>query len=280
MSNNTQNCIFKNIVMINQDVTSNMFSELMFNMYNNIIFSTFPYTLYKEEDSTTCLKKYNSGNCIALSYFVKIYLEQNFNIKSYVIGASVPDTFKVKGTPHMSHCAVLIPISMDEFYIFDAAFYFMEPMYCNLKNNEERTIKTSNVYSHQISYICYIISTCPSIILDDNYNQKLQTNSLCVSCYFKNESNEKWNYYLNEIVNPDNNIGISFLENKKEPFLMYTVYHNEQPKLKYKIKVQEDGLVQVKQYPNGDVIFNGESDNFDNSYIKKDIQKYLSFYSV
>ena len=64
---------------------------MLYNVYNNICFSTFPYLLYKESHSKSCIEKFNSGNCIAFCYFIKIYLLNNYNIKSYIIGASVPE---------------------------------------------------------------------------------------------------------------------------------------------------------------------------------------------
>ena len=46
-----KDCIFNKIEMINQKINKNMIKILLYNLYNNIYFSTFPYLLYKEEDS-------------------------------------------------------------------------------------------------------------------------------------------------------------------------------------------------------------------------------------
>jgi len=276
MSSIPQNCIFEEIQMINQNISDKHFSELFHNLYNNFIFSTFPYTLYKEEYSENCINKYNSGNCIALSHIVKEYLSKNYNIKSYIIAASVPNCCKTLGTPHLTHCSVLIPFSSYEFYIIDAALYFLEPIYCNLKENIKRTIKTSDVYQHGIRNIDYVISKCDECRLDVNYNQVLKPNSLCVSCHFQEDKKEHWNYYLNEIINPDNNIGHSYLKHKKEPFMMYTILKNNIPSLKYKLKVQDDGMIIIKKYPENEIIFNGNSEHFDRTKMKVELQKYLS----
>ena len=40
-----QDCIFNNIEMVKQNISQKQFSELFHNVYNNIIFSTFPYIL-------------------------------------------------------------------------------------------------------------------------------------------------------------------------------------------------------------------------------------------
>ena len=276
MSSIPQNCVFNDIKMINQNISSKHFSELVHNLYNNIVFSTFPYKLYKEEHSERCINQYNSGNCIALSLFAKHYLQTNYNVTSYIIAASVPDCCKTHGTPHLTHCAVLIPISNSEFYIFDAALYFLEPMYCNLKDNIQRNVKMADVYKHGTREINYIISKCTDCHLDANYNQTLKENSLCVSCHFEDIESEHWNYYLNEIVNPDNNIGHSYLNHKKEPFMMYTTMANKKPVLKYKLKLQEDGLLTIKKYPENEVIFNGNAEQFEQTDIRQELRRYLS----
>ena len=41
--------------------------------YKNCAFSTFPYIMHNI-DSREAIKKYNSGNCVALSIYVKDYL--------------------------------------------------------------------------------------------------------------------------------------------------------------------------------------------------------------
>ena len=276
MSITPQNCLFKNIKMIDQNVSKQQFSESFQNLYKNIIFSTFPYTLYKETCSETCVNKYNSGNCIALSQFVKTYLQKNYNIESHIIAASVPNCCKTPGTPHLTHCAILVPLSSYEFFIFDPALFFLEPMYCSLKDNEQRTIKMANVYEHNTRNVNYIISKCADCQLDENYNQTLIPNSLCVSCQFEENENETWNYYLNEILNPDNNIGHSYLNHKKEPFMMYTTLVNNLPILKYKLKIQDDGLLTVKKYPNNEIVFNGNSQQFDKTNLRQELRKYLS----
>ena len=39
---------------------------------------------------------------------IRQYLKKNHKIDSHLIGASVPELFKVPGTPEICHCAVLI----------------------------------------------------------------------------------------------------------------------------------------------------------------------------
>ena len=249
----------KNIYLKNQNVNTKIMKELLHNLYKNIRFSTFPYLTYKAKNSQEALNRFNSGNCIALTCFIKKYLKQNYNIDSYIIGASVPPIFKVENTPEICHCAICIPINSNEFYILDGAFYFIEPMYCNLSENIKRSIINSDIYNHENSTINYIVDICNCNNIDENFNQELLNESLCVACYFQYDVNEKWNYYLNEVLNPDESIGSYFLEKKHLPFLLYTDYdfQNNVVKLLYKIFIDEEGDIVFKKYPNKEILFKG-----------------------
>lgn len=276
-----QNCLFNEIKLERQKTSTHVINELLYNVYNNVCFSTFPYLVYKESHSMSSINKYNSGNCIAFSYFIKTYLENNFNIKSYIIGASVPKFFKVEGTPHICHCAVLIPISEHEFYIIDCALYFLEPIYCDLRKQCQGDIKTSNVHNHEISMFSYALEKCESVYLDSKYDQRLCPNCMKLKCWFSDDSSQMWNYYLNELKNPDNNVGVSFLMHKPEPFLMYTIFENGRVKMLYKLEYI-DGLLNIKQYPDRTDIYNGTTYDKNNSYmkIKKELHRYFDDFMI
>jgi hypothetical protein len=271
----SEDCVFCEIPMFYQKISDDDISKLLYNIYNTIIFSTIPYICHKETSSKSAMLKYNSGNCIALVEAVKYYLKKNLGINGYIIPANVPKRNKIIGTPTLSHCAILIPKSSTEFYIFDPALYFMEFMYCDLENNVKRQIKTSDSYRHSFYKIEYIIKSCNNLLLDEKYNQKLLDNCLFVECSSNNSGLlENWNYYLNEIKNPDNNIGESFLLNKPHPFLLYTIFENDQSKIKYKL-VSENGIITIKKYPENETVFNGSAVQFETLPIKQELNKYL-----
>jgi hypothetical protein len=276
-----QNCLFSEIKLEKQKVSKQILHELLYNVYNNVCFSTFPYLVYKESNSLNCVKKYNSGNCIAFSYFIKNYLKSNFNVTSYIIGASVPNLFKVDGTPHICHCAILIPISNYEFYIIDCALYFLEPIYCDVRQQSKGTINSSNVHNHEISMFSYMFEHCDSVYLDSKYDQKLLPNCTKVKCWFSDDSTQTWNYYLNELKNPDNNVGASFLIHKPEPFLMYTIFQNGIVKMLYKIEYK-DGLLNIKKYPEKKELYNGTTydNNVHYNKIKQELYKYFEHYMI
>ena len=273
-----EDCIFDKIHLIKQKIPKHAIPSLLEIMYNNICFSTFPYLVYKQDTSQSSIRNYNSGNCIGFAYFVKMYLEKNFKIKSYIIGASVPSIFKVEGTPHICHCAVVIPIDLYQFYIIDGALYFLEPMFCDLRDNQLRYIYNSNCHNHERTKIMYQIQTCETNVLDNQFNQILPEMSLCVQATFVDLPNETWNYYLSEIKNPDNNIGLSFLRLKNDPFLMYTKLEDNIVKMKYKIDFDTiNNVLIIKEYPQRNIIYKGNTYDKDKT-LQKVFQELRHFF--
>lgn len=268
-------CQFEKIELCKQSLSKKDFQAMIYNMYNTICFSTFPYLTYKHEHSMQTIRSFSSGNCISFAYFMQNYLKKNHGVKSFLIGASVPDIFKVMGTPHMCHCALLIPISTNEFYVMDGALYFLEPMYCTLQDQKERHIYNSNAHRHEKTKINYSLQRCDNCVLDVDYNQTIPKDSLCVQATFDAFPDQTWNYYLNEIKNPDNNIGHAFLLHKSEPFLMYTVFEDNMVKMKYKVNVVNDEVV-IKQYPDETILYQGNT--YDNNPIYYDLKRILHRY--
>ena len=65
--------IFAGIKLKKQNVKKEDIEDALQVCYENISFSTFPYIVYGIKSSNDTLNKYNSGNCIALSLFLKKY---------------------------------------------------------------------------------------------------------------------------------------------------------------------------------------------------------------
>lgn len=274
-----ENCIFQKIYLFEQPIKKEIFSQLFEIMYNSICFSTFPYIIYNQEDSIQSFQNLNSGNCISFCYFIKTYLYKNYNIKSFIIPASVPSTCKVIGTPQMCHCAILVPISLDEFYIIDGALYFLEPIYCSLKNNIKRNVLLSDAYNHTNFNVTYSLQKCSKQFIDEKYEQFIPNKTICTSCFYTDNIQENWKYYLCEILNPDYNIGYSFLKNTKNPFLMKTYYEDKIVKLKYKIKLNDKNIT-IYEYPYKKLIYDGpiNSNNIDYMNIIKELHPYFLDY--
>ena len=243
----------KPIVLVKQVVSISMIKDALCTCYENISFSTFPYIKYKENSSVKTLEKYNSGNCIALSTFLKRYLKTNYRVKSYIVPASVPSIFQVDGTPFLCHVALLIPITTTTYYILDPAFYFLEPIIA--KDFDLHTIDSMNIHKNQHESIYY----------------KRMNNS--VRCYFTPQ--DPWFYYNYEVLDPDESIGCHFIRQKPEPFLCKTVVlSNGEVYKKYHLKEANNILTVIKDNIE---VYNGPNTDLP-SHLKRELQIYLYKY--
>jgi hypothetical protein len=221
--------IFKHIKMKKQHITKHIVEEVLHICYDNISFSTFPYNVYGLNSSKHTLQYYNSGNCIALSLFLKSYFK-NMGVVSYLIPASVPKMHMVDGVKHLCHVSLLIPYDKDKFYIVDPAFYFLNPLDCQISNNIERVADSVNVHTAVHTPLKY------KLMPADEHNQ---FEKQC-TCYFENNKDDVWHYYVQEIAleDADTFIGATFMKCKPEPFIVKTVIDIENNTVKklYHIK--------------------------------------------
>jgi len=229
------------IFLLNQPVTKRMVRDALNLCYDNIAFSTFPYILYKIKSSRTSLERYNSGNCIALSCFLQKYLKNNYGIVSYIVPASVPRIYQVENSPELCHVALLIPISSHSFYIIDPAFYFMEPILCDLNEPPIRGIETMNIHSNEVIILKsqLVNASAPGLI----------PQTLGCKCWYENTPDDPWFYYTNEVLDPDESIGGHFIRNKPEPFLCKTrVLPSGEIYKDYHLKMENQNLIIIKNH--------------------------------
>lgn len=226
----------KKIHLNKQPVTKQQIVEAIHACYNHICFSTFPYILYKVKNSKQALEQYNSGNCIALSTFIKTYLFNNYHVRSHIVPATVPSIYQVEGTPSICHVALLIPTE-GAFYIVDPAFYFLEPMHCTI-GPDTNSIDSMNIHEKVIDTIHHHTekSACPQLLPDT-----LE----CVCCY-KGKEDDPWSYYTNEVLDPDESIGCHFIRCKPQPFLCKTEMDEGVVKKVYHLKMEGDDFVVLK----------------------------------
>ena len=125
---------FNEIKFTKQHVNQDIIEDALQTCYDNMSFSTFPYIVYGLKSSNDTLNYYNSGNCIALSLFLKRYLK-NLGINSFLIPASVPKIHMIEGVNHICHVSLLIPYDKYKYFIIDPAFYFLSPIDCDENNN-------------------------------------------------------------------------------------------------------------------------------------------------
>ncbi len=236
-----------------QPINERLVKEALYTCYENIAFSTFPYIKYKLSSSEKTLEKYNSGNCIALSTFLKRFFKANYKIKSYIIPATVPSIFRVEGTPDICHVALLIPITTTTYYVVDPAFYFLEPIHA--KDFETHTIDSMDIHNKLHTPIYY------------------QQENDSIRCYFKKD--DPWFYYMQEVLDPDQSIGCHFIRQKPEPFLCKTiVLNNGDIYKKYHLKEEKEDFIVIKDH---EEVFRGNKQNLPES-LKRELQIYLYKY--
>ena len=223
-------------------------------------FSTFGYI--KGYNSKECLDKTNSGNCVALSLYVKRILN-HYNIKSFLIPASVPKMFSHERYLHISHVALCIPYKTYA-YILDPAFYFMEPMIVDLSDRQKIGIINSfNIYSNKVTPINYKVNLNFKKI-ELNLYQTLPKDIFVVESSFISDPTDIWYYYLTEILNPDEAISSFYISIKQLPFITAL---NPDYSIKHLVKFVDDKTIIVKE--NGDLIFEGEPKRMNLNLLKK-----------
>jgi len=214
--------------------------------------------------SKDAINQYNSGNCIALSYFIKEYLKNNYGINSHQIIASVPAHFRIPGQPTICHVALFIFKSEYEYYVIDPAFYFLEPIHIDIRDNHEKETKTWNIHDDAESIFTYkVIKSNIEGILKDSYS--------CV-CFFNNRPENTWEYIFNEITNPDETIGKKYHSLKGEPFLIKTKYENNKITKVYHIKREKNDIVVIKH---NTVEYDGLHAKYDYNKIYRELFKYI-----
>ena len=224
-------------------------------------FSTFGYM--KGYNSIECLDKTKSGNCVALSAML-IRILNYYNIKSFLIPASVPKMFAHKDYLDISHVAVCIPYDSYA-YILDPAFYFMEPMIIDLSMTSNKTmmIYSYNIYSNKVTPINYKLNV--------NYKKKelnkyqtVPKDIFFVEASFHSDPADTWHYYLIEVTNPDEAISSFYITIKQFPFITAL---NPDYSIKHLVKFLDNNTILVKE--NYETIFEGEPRKMSLNLLKK-----------
>ena len=206
----------------NPRISKKILTKVIQDTHETCSFSTIPYFRHNTISSLFCLQNYNSGNCIAMSMCAHKLLQQK-NIYSFLIPASIPKKFQREGYLELSHVAVCIPDRDKGYYILDLAFYFLEPLYIRTKNlSTIKSITNKNIYdNNNIRTIKYSSNQLHNDTMLNKY-QFIPKNTLVCNVYFENDPNDSWNYYIIEVLNPDDSIGRPFLNIRKDNFITIT----------------------------------------------------------
>ena len=249
-----------NTIPITKELIENIMSETS----DECPFSTFPYVF--DLNSHKSNKLHHSGNCVALSMYLKDKLKQH-NIKSILIPASIPKIYSNPKYLKISHVALAILLNLDEAFICDPAFYFMQPMRVSSTSDDIGEILSKNIYSNLTETFVYNLEFQPN---DDKLNpfQTIPGPSFHVKTHKKNEPSDTWNYYLMEILNPDNAISSFFMSAKQYPFITYT---NKKFELTLYIKFIDKDTISIKY--GDDLLYLGNP-----SQIPQDVKDFIKPY--
>ena len=216
-----------------QNISEKIIINLLENCYKNCAFSTFPYIINKQ-NSIQAIQSSNSGNCISLSLYIKLEL-QKIKITSFLIPATIPNKYKLKGYLDISHVAIAIPKDKNTIFIVDPAFYFLNPIIINLQNKTCTTVFSKSIYDKEFNVklneytTIDIIESCSRQLSKNlvlNKHQTIPNKTHYAYSYFKNDPTDSWCYYLTEIINPDEAITSFFINIKKYPFITTTFLDN------------------------------------------------------
>ena len=167
----------------------------------------------------------------------------------------------------VSHVALAILLNLDEAFICDPAFYFMQPMRVSSNSNAIGEILSKDIYSNLPETFVYNLEFQPS---DDKLNpfQTIPGPSFHVKTHKKNEPSDTWNYYLMEILNPDNAISSFFMSARQYPSITYT---NKKFELTLYIKFIDKDTISIKY--GDDLLYLGNP-----SQIPQDVKDFIKPY--
>ena len=212
-------------------------------------FGTFPYSI-KGETSRGALKNYGCGNCIALSLFIKKMLKKKHSIESSLIPATIPESYQKNGFLEISHVALAVPERGGRTYILDPAFYLKQPIVVNDDNFPKET-EMSDIYSDETCKIHYEEDHIPKTLRFNKW-QSIPKNTHCIKCINESKPEDKWIYFLREIINPDKSITPFFINTRSNPWM--TILDDDR-KLKYSIRRYPENTLVIKKY--GETLFDG-----------------------
>lgn len=279
----------------NQDIDQNKIMESLKFIHKNYAFSTFPYLVHCN-NSKDAINNFKSGNCISLSIGLKNYLKEQYNVESFLIPATIPNMYNRDGYLDISHVALAIPRNKKKIYIADCAFYFINPIKVRDYKDDPQVIFTKNIYEkeykknlREYKSLKKVYAKTGKLEEDLIFNdyQKIPMDTFYSECY--EYKNDKWKYFLTEILNPDKAISCFFINIRIEPFIVSTkLDENGICTADYIIKIVDNKLSVKKEHGETklynleniekelDPIVEKEMEPYFKEGIKKDIIKFLS----
>lgn len=198
--------------------------DVLLDCFEHNAFSTFPY-IVDGYTSKQAINKTNSGNCISLSMFIKDELMKRYGVSSYLVPATVPSYIYKEGYLDVCHVSLVIPINASSYYLIDPAFYFLEPVLIHMKQPSQ-PVRSMNIYDNKVDIVHPKLKSYDTRTLLNDYQSFPKDTKFC-QCHYNDKSDDTWNYYLREIVNPDQAISKFFITIRNEPFFVSTKLDHE-----------------------------------------------------
>ena len=199
------------------------------NCYSNCAFSNIPYII-ENCNSKNSIDKYKCGNCIALSLYIKEFLNSH-NITSYLIPCSIPKLYQHPKYLYISHVSLAVPYKNKYIYILDPAFYFLLPLKIKINSTKKTHTLNKQIYMHENNNNLFDYKSIRKINANyiniglNNYFNEYQTlpeyTHACV-CSYDDDLNDTWKYFFTEITNPDKAISIFYTNIKNTALIVPT----------------------------------------------------------
>ena len=190
---NTRPFLTKNI---KQKITEKILIDALKECYLKTRFSTLPYHFFNL-NSRQSIKKYNEGNCIALSIYLKNYLKKR-GFKSFLIPATIPYYIQHPDLLEISHVALAIPINKDKTFIVDAAFYFIKPILVEHKLKKNKSIDIMNFSNNNLENISSLNEILTKKRVYNQYQSMPRGTNIC-KCSNTLKSEIFWDYILHRL---------------------------------------------------------------------------------
>jgi len=198
--------------------------DVLLDCFEHNAFSTFPY-IVDGFTSKQAINKTNSGNCISLSMFIKEQLMKRYGVSSHLVPATVPSYIYKEGYLDVCHVSLVIPVNASSYYLIDPAFYFLEPVLIHTKHPSQ-PVRSMNIYDNKVDIVHPKLKSYDTRKILNDYQSFPKDTKFC-QCHYNDKSDDTWNYYLREIVNPDQAISKFFITIRNEPFFVSTKLDEE-----------------------------------------------------
>ena len=223
--------------------------DVLLDCFEHNAFSTFPY-IVDGYTSKQAINKTNSGNCISLSMFIKDELMKRYGVSSYLVPATVPSYIYKEGYLDVCHVSLVIPVNASSYYLIDPAFYFLEPVLIHMKQPSQ-PVRSMNIYDNKVDIVHPKLKSYDTRTILNDYQSFPKDTKFC-QCHYNDKSDDTWNYYLREIVNPDQAISKFFITIRNEPFFVST-------KLDHENKCMKDLIIRTHRGEDVSIKLNDET---------------------